>query len=197
MSSISSANDSVPRREDQSEVICTLQTTKGMDNNELTLGDATSTQGTHQPHTSPLDDTDRSMGVMVGEESHTNGLHLRHRREVEQEHRAAGTATVNGSGDSSKFQAMHMINGSDNTGTEIASVDTAWSESTIVPRRNLGFIQITSLMLNATSGSGIFITPGYVLALTRSKSIALVLWALGGIYTALRYVVLGAHEICS
>lgn len=66
------------------------------------------------------------------------------------------------------------------------SVDTAWSESTTVPRRNLGFVQITSLMLNTTIGSGIFNTPGYVLALTRSKRVSLILWAVGGVYSALR-----------
>lgn len=65
------------------------------------------------------------------------------------------------------------------------SVDTAWSESTTVPRRNLGFVQTTSLMLNATIGGGIFNTPGYVLALTRSKRISLVLWAVGGVYSGL------------
>jgi hypothetical protein len=69
-----------------------------------------------------------------------------------------------------------------------ASGDTNWSESTNVPRRNLGFVQITSLMLNATIGGGIFNTPGYVLALTRSKKIALILWAVGGVYSGLRYV---------
>ena len=64
---------------------------------------------------------------------------------------------------------------------------TTWTESTTVPRRNLGFLQITSLMLNATIGTGIFNTPGYVLALTRSKTISMVLWAVGGVYTGLRY----------
>lgn len=68
------------------------------------------------------------------------------------------------------------------------SVDTAWSESTTVPRRNLGFIQTTSLMLNAVIGGGIFSTPGYVLALTRSKKISLVLWAVGGVYSGMAYV---------
>jgi len=69
-----------------------------------------------------------------------------------------------------------------------ASEDTNCSESTNVPRRNLGFVQITSLMLNTTIGGGIFNTPGYVLALTRSKKIALILWAVGGVYSGLRYV---------
>jgi hypothetical protein len=68
---------------------------------------------------------------------------------------------------------------------DASSVDTAWSESTTVPRRNLGFVQITSLMLNATIGNGIFTTPGYVLALTQSKRISMVLWAIGGVYSGL------------
>ena len=61
------------------------------------------------------------------------------------------------------------------------------SGSGITPKKNLGFVQITSLILNSVIGSGIFTTPGYVLALTRSKPISLVLWAVGGVYTALWY----------
>jgi hypothetical protein len=76
----------------------------------------------------------------------------------------------------------HDLHGAPN---DASSVDTAWSESTTVPRRNLGYVQITSLMLNATIGNGIFTTPGYVLALTQSKRISMVLWALGGVYSGL------------
>ena len=66
------------------------------------------------------------------------------------------------------------------------SVDSRFTETTSVPRRKLGFVQAVSLMLNTTIGTGIFTTPGYVLALTRSKRISLVLWAVGGVYSALR-----------
>ncbi|KAI9678978.1 MAG: hypothetical protein M1822_007404 [Bathelium mastoideum] len=65
------------------------------------------------------------------------------------------------------------------------SMDSQFTEGVDVPRRHLGYVQTTSLMLNATIGSGIFTTPGYVLALTRSKEICLILWAVGGIYSAL------------
>lgn len=65
------------------------------------------------------------------------------------------------------------------------SLPSNWSETTNVPKRTLGFIQITSLMINSVIGTGIFNTPGYVLALTRSKPLALSFWALGGIYTAM------------
>ncbi len=59
-----------------------------------------------------------------------------------------------------------------------------WSEITNVPRRNLGFMQILSLIVNSVVGTGIFTQPGFVLALTKSKPIALALWAAGGVYTA-------------
>jgi hypothetical protein len=69
---------------------------------------------------------------------------------------------------------------------ESRSEYTAFTENTIVPRRNLGFVQVTSLMLNGCLGNPFFFsTPGYVLALVRSKRISLVLYAVGAIYSAL------------
>ncbi|KAF2234857.1 hypothetical protein EV356DRAFT_532407 [Viridothelium virens] len=65
------------------------------------------------------------------------------------------------------------------------SENTDFTEDTRVPRRNLGYIQTTSFMLNASLGYGIFTTPGYVLALTHSKEVCLGLWAVGGVYSAL------------
>ena len=139
-------------------------------------------QGTSQVSISQLNDSDHSVEVGLAKDPPTNALHHRHGYGVEEEKRDPGPFTPNGSVGSPKMD-------------ETASVDTDWSESTIVPRRNLGFIQITSLMLNGTIGSGPFITPGYVLLLTRSKPIALALWALGGVYTALRYFVWGFKKI--
>ena len=80
-------------------------------------------------------------------------------------------------------------NGNGATGEHILqdnrSEETAFTETTQLPRRSLGFVQVTSLMLNACLGSGFFFTtPGYVLALVHSKRICLVLWAIGGIYSA-------------
>jgi hypothetical protein len=69
-----------------------------------------------------------------------------------------------------------------------ASLDSGWTEATLVPRRNLGFIQCSALMINQMIGTGVFTTPGYVLLLTKSKPIALVLWLVGGIYSLLRSV---------
>ena len=114
------------------------------------------------------------------------GLHRRPGYGVEEEQYGLATPTLQGSGDSSKSHTMDVGKNSDGTVNETASADTAFTEATKVPRRNLGYIQITSLMLNGTIGSGVFITPGYVLLLTRSKPISLALWALGGVYTALR-----------
>ena len=76
-----------------------------------------------------------------------------------------------------------------NTGNNLSEDQSMFTEETTVPRRNLGFIQVTSLMLNACLGGGFyFTTPGYVLALVRSKRVCLVLWAVGGLYSALGYV---------
>ncbi|KAI9709140.1 MAG: hypothetical protein M1820_003587 [Bogoriella megaspora] len=66
-----------------------------------------------------------------------------------------------------------------------SSDHTNFTESTNVPRRNLGYIQTTSLMINATIGYSVFTNPGYVLALVKSKEICMVLWAVGGIYSAI------------
>lgn len=68
------------------------------------------------------------------------------------------------------------------------SFHSNWTESTKVPRRNLGFIQCSALMINQMVGSGIFTLPGLILLLTKSKPIAIGLWAVGGIYSLLRFV---------
>ena len=66
-------------------------------------------------------------------------------------------------------------------------IPSDWSEARNLPKRNLGLLQAISLVINLVIGSGIFINPGYVLASTRSKAICLVLWAAGGVYTAIWY----------
>lgn len=68
------------------------------------------------------------------------------------------------------------------------SVSSAWTESTLVPRRSLGSVQCSSMMINQMIGTGIFTTPGYVLQLTKSKPLALGLWVVVGIYSLLRCV---------
>jgi hypothetical protein len=68
------------------------------------------------------------------------------------------------------------------------SLYTDYTEDTVVPRRKLGYFQTTALMLNGAFGSFFFSTPYLTLALVRSKRICLVLWAVGGIYSALGYV---------
>jgi hypothetical protein len=73
-----------------------------------------------------------------------------------------------------------------------ASLNSAFTEATTVPRRNLGFIQCSALMINQMIGTGIFTLPGLVLLLAKSKPIAITLWAVGGIYSLLRFV----HRIC-
>ncbi|KAF2739366.1 hypothetical protein EJ04DRAFT_484118, partial [Polyplosphaeria fusca] len=67
-----------------------------------------------------------------------------------------------------------------------ASFHSNWTESTTVPLRRLGFVQCSALMINQMIGTGIFTLPGVVLLLTKSKPIAIALWAVGGIYSLLR-----------
>ena len=62
------------------------------------------------------------------------------------------------------------------------SFDTAWTESTDVPRRQLGVFRVASLMINQMVGTGIFTTPAYVLLMTKSKPLTLGLFVLGGVY---------------
>ena len=69
---------------------------------------------------------------------------------------------------------------------DTGSINTNWTESTDVPRREMKFLQVFSMMVNQMIGSGIFNTPAYILLLTKSKQLSLVLWFLGGVYTFLR-----------
>lgn len=60
---------------------------------------------------------------------------------------------------------------------------SVFTESTNVPRRHLGYLQVTFLMINQAIGNGIFTSPAYVLSLTKSKPLSIGLWALGGVYS--------------
>ncbi|KAL9044787.1 MAG: hypothetical protein Q9214_002100 [Letrouitia sp. 1 TL-2023] len=87
-------------------------------------------------------------------------------------------------GNEEHLDHLHSSAGKDEPSEEIPS---DWSEARNVPKRNLGLLQAISLVINLVIGSGIFVNPGYVLALTRSKAICLILWAAGGVYTAIWY----------
>jgi len=96
-----------------------------------------------------------------------------------------------GSGNTSQQPLRLRVLQNRSTGNNLSEDRSIFTENTTVPRRNLGYIQVTSLMLNACLGGGFyFTTPGYVLALVRSKRVCLVLWAIGGIYSALGYVLI-------
>ena len=187
-------NSSVPRNGDQSTGNNSLVSSTRFESRGSTTGGPIANEGPSQASIDRPSNSEQLVEVIPVEDFQTNGLHHRHRYGVEEQQQAPGTVTSNEIVGSPKFQTMHITDERDNIDAETGSVDTDWSESTIVPRRNLGFIQITSLMLNSTIGSGVFITPGYVLALTRSKPIALGLFALGGVYTALRYVARSTME---
>ena len=64
------------------------------------------------------------------------------------------------------------------------SISSNVTEATTVERR-LGTFDVAALIINKQIGSGVFTTPGLVLSLTKSKSVALGLWVVGGVYTAL------------
>ncbi len=184
----------VPHTSDHFRGNKSLASSTHLESSGSTAGALTADPGSPRVSINQPNNSNHSVQDSPPEAFLTNDLHHRHRYSVEEEQHGPGTFTSNQNVGSPKIQTMHITDENDDTGAETASVDTTWSESTIVPRRNLGFIQITSLMLNGTIGSGIFITPGYVLFLTRSKPIALVLWAVGGIYTALKYISCSAME---
>lgn len=70
---------------------------------------------------------------------------------------------------------------------DASSADSKFSESTNVPRRNLRVHDVAGLILNKVVGSGIFTTPGLVLALTKHKPTSIFLWLIGGIHAMLWY----------
>ncbi|OAL51370.1 hypothetical protein IQ07DRAFT_643463 [Pyrenochaeta sp. DS3sAY3a] len=55
----------------------------------------------------------------------------------------------------------------------------------IVPKANLSILDVAALVLNKQIGTGIFSTPGLVLASTRSKELSIALWSIGGLWTIL------------
>ncbi len=55
----------------------------------------------------------------------------------------------------------------------------------IVPTANLSILDVAALVLNKQIGTGIFSTPGLVLASTRSKGLSIALWSIGGLWTTL------------
>jgi hypothetical protein len=57
------------------------------------------------------------------------------------------------------------------------------SEATVI-EAPMGKLDVASVIFNKMVGTGIFTTPGQVLVSTGSKKASLVLWALGGLWTA-------------
>jgi hypothetical protein len=64
----------------------------------------------------------------------------------------------------------------------------SYHETMKVESRQLSTIDIACLILNKMVGTGIFTTPGYVLALTHGKGLSLFFWAAGGAYVILWFV---------
>lgn len=59
-----------------------------------------------------------------------------------------------------------------------------WDENNLSgPRTNLTILDVAALILNKQIGTGIFTTPGSVLLSTRSKSLSVGLWTIGGFWT--------------
>lgn len=57
------------------------------------------------------------------------------------------------------------------------------SENTVI-EAPMGKLDVASVIFNKMVGTGIFTTPGQVLVFTGSKKGSLVLWAMGGLWTA-------------
>jgi amino acid transporter len=73
------------------------------------------------------------------------------------------------------------------TTTPRSDIDN-WSETGTevhVPRRNLTELDVAALILNKMIGTGIFTTPGTVLAYTKSREVSIALWTVGGVWTSL------------
>lgn len=61
----------------------------------------------------------------------------------------------------------------------------SWTERRRLKRQYLSAVEAASLIVNKMIGTGIFTTPGAVLALTQDKRLALGLWIAGAFYAAL------------
>ena len=70
-----------------------------------------------------------------------------------------------------------------NNATQAASSE--WDERHTVQKQYLTILEAASLIVNKMIGTGIFATPGMVLALTQNKSLALGFWVIGGLYAAI------------
>ncbi|KAF8535321.1 amino acid/polyamine transporter I [Trichophaea hybrida] len=55
--------------------------------------------------------------------------------------------------------------------------------------KKLGFFDVVALVLNRQIGTGIFISPVLTLVYCRSKQIALIIWAAGGVYTMICFAI--------
>ncbi|ORY06761.1 amino acid permease-domain-containing protein [Clohesyomyces aquaticus] len=91
-------------------------------------------------------------------------------------------------------QLNHRINSDPSSSTSRTSPprhdSDNWTESgEEVPRRNLTELDVAALILNKMIGTGIFTMPGTVLLYTKSKTLSMALWTVGGVWTCLFLVV--------
>jgi hypothetical protein len=54
-------------------------------------------------------------------------------------------------------------------------------------KKRLGILDVMALIMNKMIGAGFFTTPETVLLLTKSKSLSIGLWIVGGVYSIIRY----------
>ena len=87
------------------------------------------------------------------------------------------------------------LSGDGHLGAEDASLTRAppprpslFTEAVTVKKRHLHLFDIAALIFNKQVGTGIFTTPGFVLASTQGKGLSVLLWFVGGLYCALWYV---------
>jgi len=101
-----------------------------------------------------------------------------------------------------------------NSNTSPRANSDGWNERKLkVPRSNLTVLDVAALIINkmvsgqlaypnmeltnSKIGTGIFTTPGTVLASTRSKGMSVALWTVGGLWTALLYVYTLRRSSCT
>ena len=72
-----------------------------------------------------------------------------------------------------------------NNNNTVQRPPSKWTQDHTMEKQHLTTLEAASLIVNKMIGTGIFTTPGMVLALTQNKSLALSFWIVGGLYAAI------------
>ena len=136
----------------------------------------------------PYLDLGSSLKLNTGDSQASYSLRRRHSAEQPERGSSESNSGQRISLSNSQNAPISMLYSDDDTQlrssgeADARSLPSDFSEGRKIPKRNLGSIQITCLMINLAIGSGILTTPAHVLALTDSKFVAILLWVAGGVY---------------